>query len=135
YLTKDRRKMVFQANYDGVFSYYISYLLVDENGDTVLTSLKNDKTLDRIDYSLNQNYPNPFNPVTEIEFALPEQSDVTLKVYDILGKEIATLASGNYSAGRYTVPFDGSSHASGVYIYKLSYGKGQTLTRKMTLLK
>ncbi|QOJ30079.1 MAG: T9SS type A sorting domain-containing protein [Ignavibacteriales bacterium] len=135
YLTKDRRKMVFQANYDGVFRYYISYLLVDENGDTILTSLKNDETLDQIDYSLNQNYPNPFNPITEIEFALPEQSDITLKVYDILGKEIATLATGSYSAGRYTVPFDGTSHASGVYIYKLSYGKGQSITRKMTLLK
>jgi hypothetical protein len=87
------------------------------------------------DYSLDQNYPNPFNPATEIEFALPEQSDVTLKVYDILGKEIGTLATGSYSAGRYTVPFDGTSHASGVYIYKLSYGKGQSITRKMTLLK
>ncbi|QOJ30333.1 MAG: T9SS type A sorting domain-containing protein [Ignavibacteriales bacterium] len=73
--------------------------------------------------------------MTEIEFALPEQSDVTLKIYDILGKEIATLATGSYSAGRYTVPFDGSSHASGVYIYKLSYGKGQTISKKMTLLK
>ncbi|MBV6511937.1 MAG: hypothetical protein FMNOHCHN_01425 [Ignavibacteriaceae bacterium] len=135
YLTKDRRKMVFQANYDGVFRYYISYLLVDENGDTILTSLKNDETLDQIDYSLNQNYPNPFNPITEIEFALPEQSDITLKVYDILGKEIATLASGSYSAGRYTVPFDGTNHASGVYIYKLSYGKRQSITKKMTLLK
>ncbi|MCK6615920.1 MAG: T9SS type A sorting domain-containing protein [Ignavibacteriaceae bacterium] len=88
-----------------------------------------------IEFSLSQNYPNPFNPVTEIEFALPEQSDITLKVYDILGKEIATLASGSYSAGRYTVPFDGSNHASGVYIYKLSYGKGQSITRKMTMLK
>ncbi|MCC6551325.1 MAG: T9SS type A sorting domain-containing protein, partial [Ignavibacteriaceae bacterium] len=87
------------------------------------------------DYSLTQNYPNPFNPVTMIEFALPEQSDISLKVYDILGKEIATLASGSYSAGRYTVPFDGTNHASGVYIYKLSYGKGQSITRKMTLLK
>ncbi|MBV6513599.1 MAG: hypothetical protein FMNOHCHN_03134 [Ignavibacteriaceae bacterium] len=87
------------------------------------------------EYSLSQNYPNPFNPVTEIEFALPEQSDITLKVYDILGKEISTLASGSFSAGRYTIPFDGTSHASGVYIYKLSYGKGQNITRKMTLLK
>ncbi|MBV6511935.1 MAG: hypothetical protein FMNOHCHN_01423 [Ignavibacteriaceae bacterium] len=87
------------------------------------------------DYSLTQNYPNPFNPVTMIEFALPEQSDITLKVYDILGKEVATLATGSYSAGRYTVPFDGTNHASGVYIYKLSYGKGQSITRKMTLLK
>ncbi|GMU84961.1 MAG: hypothetical protein AMXMBFR48_02030 [Ignavibacteriales bacterium] len=52
------------------------------------------------DYSLTQNYPNPFNPVTMIEFALPEQSDISLKVYDIIGKEIATLANGSYSAGR-----------------------------------
>ncbi len=135
YLTIDRRKMVFKANYHGVWRYYISHLLVDENGDTVLTSLKNDETKNHTDYSLNQNYPNPFNPVTEIEFALPEKSDITLKVYDILGTEIVTLAAGNFEPGRYTLPFDGSSHASGVYIYKLSYGKGQTLTRKMTLVK
>lgn len=86
-------------------------------------------------FGLGQNFPNPFNPITEIEFTLAEQSDITLKVYDILGNEIATLASGSHSAGRYTVPFDGTSHASGVYIYKLSYGKGQSITRKMTLLK
>ncbi|MCK6614130.1 MAG: YCF48-related protein [Ignavibacteriaceae bacterium] len=86
-------------------------------------------------FSLGQNYPNPFNPVTMIEFALAAQSEITLKIYDILGKEIATLASGNYQAGRYTIPFDGTNYASGVYIYKLSYGKGQTITKKMTLLK
>ncbi|MCK6613733.1 MAG: T9SS type A sorting domain-containing protein [Ignavibacteriaceae bacterium] len=93
------------------------------------------QTMTVTEYSLSPNYPNPFNPVTEIEFALPEQSDISLKVFDILGKEVATLASGSYLAGRYTVPFDGTSHASGVYIYKLSYGKGQSITRKMTLLK
>ncbi|MCC6550922.1 MAG: T9SS type A sorting domain-containing protein [Ignavibacteriaceae bacterium] len=87
------------------------------------------------EYRLYSSYPNPFNPVTIIEFALPEQSDITLKVYDILGTEIVTLAAGNFEPGRYTVPFDGTSHASGVYIYKLSYGKGQSITRKMTLLK
>ncbi|MCC6551058.1 MAG: carboxypeptidase regulatory-like domain-containing protein [Ignavibacteriaceae bacterium] len=86
-------------------------------------------------FALLSNYPNPFNPSTTIEFALAERSDITLKVYDLFGREIAVLASGSYSAGRYTVPFDGSSHASGVYIYKLSYGKGQSITRKMTLLK
>ncbi len=87
------------------------------------------------DYSLSQNYPNPFNPVTQIEFALPEKSEISVKVYDILGNELAVLASGLYEPGRYTVPFDGGSYASGVYICKLSYGRGQTITKKMTLLK
>ncbi len=86
------------------------------------------------EYSLSQNYPNPFNPITEIEFALPEQSDVTLKVYDILGKEIATLASGNYSAGRYTVPFDGTSHASGTYFCEMKTGSYRSVI-KMILMK
>ncbi len=135
YLTKDKKKMVFQANYDGVFRYYISYLLVDENGDTVLTSLNPNETQNPGNYALNQNYPNPFNPVTQIEYALPEKSEISVKVFDILGNEIAVLASGLYEPGRYTVPFDGSSYASGVYIYKLSYGRGQTITKKMTLLK
>ncbi|GMU85231.1 MAG: hypothetical protein AMXMBFR48_04730 [Ignavibacteriales bacterium] len=86
-------------------------------------------------FSLARNFPNPFNPVTVIEFSLPEQSEITLMVYDILGNQVATLASGRYQAGRYTITFDGTNYPSGVYIYKLSHGKGQTITRKMTLLK
>jgi hypothetical protein len=87
------------------------------------------------DYRLEQNYPNPFNPSSEIRFRLPESSEIELGVYDILGNRVAVLAKGQYEAGSHGVIFDGAHLASGVYLYKLSYGRGMTLTRKMTLLK
>jgi hypothetical protein len=71
-------------------------------------------------YSLAQNYPNPFNPTTNIQFGVPENSFVELKIYDILGREVATLASGNYVAGFYTLPFNGSSLSSSVYFYRMT---------------
>ncbi len=73
-----------------------------------------------MEYALQQNYPNPFNPSTIIEFSVPRSNYVTLKVYDTLGEEVATLVSENFSAGRYEVQWDGSRFASGVYFYRLS---------------
>ncbi len=70
-------------------------------------------------YSVSQNYPNPFNPSTKINFALPKQGLVTIKVYDMLGKEIETLVNEVKSAGQYTVDFDGSRLSSGVYFYRI----------------
>jgi len=87
------------------------------------------------DYNLDQNYPNPFNPSTRIAFSIPNNANVTLKVYDILGTEITELISNEQkSAGRYEVNFDASSLASGTYIYKLQAGDF-VQTRKMILLK
>jgi hypothetical protein len=92
------------------------------------------------EYSLYQNYPNPFNPTTTIKFDIPDvgtglaQSNVTLKVYDILGKEIATLVNEDKSAGVYEISFDASTLASGVYIYKLQAGDFVN-SKKMILLK
>ncbi len=71
------------------------------------------------EYSLAQNYPNPFNPVTNITFSLPKQDFVTLKVYNVLGKEVAVLANGVKASGIYNITFDASSLSSGVYFYKL----------------
>ncbi|MEW6004061.1 MAG: glucoamylase family protein [Stygiobacter sp.] len=71
------------------------------------------------EFELYQNYPNPFNPNTFIEFSLPVSSRIDLKVYDMLGREIITLASGKYNAGNYKVNFDASKLASGMYIYRL----------------
>ncbi len=85
-------------------------------------------------FELQQNYPNPFNPTTQIRFSLAEQSQVTLKVYNILGKEIATLVNDVKSAGTHEVSFDGSGLASGVYFYTLQTGKF-TQTHKMILMK
>ena len=85
-------------------------------------------------YTLMQNYPNPFNPVTNISFTLPEKANVKLIVYNILGKEIATLINGNLSAGEHTVSFDASNLSSGVYFYRIQAGNF-TSTRKMTYLR
>jgi hypothetical protein len=85
-------------------------------------------------FRLAQNYPNPFNPVTNIRFDLTRSDRVTLKVYNIVGQEVATLVDGNLMAGTYEVPFDAAELSSGVYFYKLST-PWQVETRKMVLLK
>ena len=85
-------------------------------------------------FSLNQNYPNPFNPTTAIEFQLPKESFVTLKIFNILGVEIATLVNEQRQAGIHKISFNASELSSGLYIYKISAGKFEQ-TRKMMLLK
>lgn len=86
------------------------------------------------DYSLSQNYPNPFNPNTRFSFALPKLSSVSLKVFDVLGREVATLVNQDLKAGSYEVTWDGSNYTSGMYFYKISTGD-YTETKKMMLLK
>jgi len=83
---------------------------------------------------LYQNYPNPFNPSTTIRFDLPAASDVRLKVYDIIGREVSTLVNGRMGAGVHEVRFDGSSLASGVYFCRLAAGNSLK-TMKLTLMK
>jgi hypothetical protein len=85
-------------------------------------------------YKLSQNYPNPFNPVTKINYALPKSGFVTLKVYDILGKEVATLVNEVKNVGAYSIDFNGVSLSSGVYFYRLTVGDFSSV-KKMTLLK
>ncbi len=99
----------------------------------IVTSV-NGKTQVPVAFSLGQNYPNPFNPTSTISYSVPKEGRVTLKVYDILSREVATLVDAVKQPGRYHVSFDGSRYASGVYFYRLSSG-GQTLTKKMLLLK
>jgi hypothetical protein len=87
-----------------------------------------------ITYSLGQNYPNPFNPDTKIRFAIAKKSFVSLKVYDLLGREIAVLVNSEYLSGNYEVPFVGASLASGIYFYRIQAGLF-TDTKKLILLK
>jgi hypothetical protein len=85
-------------------------------------------------FELAQNYPNPFNPSTKIRFTLPAASFVALKVFNVLGQEVATLLSQNMAPGAYDVPFDASRLPSGVYMYRVDAGKFSS-TRKMMLVK
>jgi len=80
------------------------------------------------------NYPNPFNPTTVISYQLPKDGIVIVKVYDILGKEVKSLVNEYKSAGNYTVSFDASHLASGIYFYQLRAGNFIS-TKKMLLLK
>ncbi|NQT25725.1 T9SS type A sorting domain-containing protein [candidate division KSB1 bacterium] len=80
------------------------------------------------------NYPNPFNPQTTIEYTLPKQADVTLTIYDAIGNQISVLVNENQNAGNYTVPFNGSNVASGIYFYRLEAGH-DVFTQKMVLMK
>jgi len=90
-----------------------------------------------LQYNLAQNYPNPFNPVTTIEFDLPEDAFVTLKIYNVLGQEVATLIDREeFTEGNNSVEFDASALSSGVYYYRLIVNDGQfAQVKKMMLLK
>ncbi|MCP5062250.1 MAG: T9SS type A sorting domain-containing protein [Ignavibacteriae bacterium] len=86
------------------------------------------------EYFVAQNFPNPFNPTTTISYQLPKASNVILKIYDVLGKEVAELVNENKSAGKYNVSFDANNLPSGLYFYKIQAGEF-TETRKMLLMK
>ncbi|MCG6961281.1 T9SS type A sorting domain-containing protein, partial [bacterium BMS3Abin03] len=90
-------------------------------------------------FYLEQNYPNPFNPSTKIKFGIPDDAGngvilVTLKVYDILGKEVTTLLNEEKSTGKYEIEFDGKELTSGIYFYKLKAGNFLQ-TKKMVFIK
>jgi len=85
-------------------------------------------------YKLNQNYPNPFNPSTEISFCISKSSMVTLKVYDVMGREVSTLLNREMNAGEHKVSFNAQNLSNGVYFYKISAGSFSD-TKKMLLLK
>jgi hypothetical protein len=86
------------------------------------------------DFALFQNFPNPFNPITTIQYGIARKQHVTLKIYGVLGKEVATLVNAEKPSGNYSVNFDGSRLPSGVYFYRLTAGVF-TATKKLILLK
>ena len=89
-------------------------------------------------YELSQNYPNPFNPTTKIDFQLPRDSKVMIKLYDVSGREVRTIVNEKRTAGFYTVGFDASGLSSGVYFYTIIAGFSGTEfvgTKKMVVVK
>lgn len=103
--------------------------------DVTQTNLEDANELPK-EIALDQNYPNPFNPSTSIRFALPESEIVTLRVYDSLGRPVATLLDQKpHTAGTHTVRFNGAGLASGLYLYRLEVGTSVLMTRHMQLIK
>jgi hypothetical protein len=105
----------------------------------IVVDVEDNETLPK-DFSLSQNYPNPFNPETMINYRLPMTSSVTLKIYDILGKEIVTLVNEQKSAGSYSIKWNGKNSTSqyvgsGIYLYQLKTDKGIVSSKKMLMLK
>jgi len=133
-LTPDGKKMYFTATYDSQFTIYESTMLIDENGNPVNVRDERETKLLPDEIQLFPVYPNPFNPNTTIKYQIPKAGNVVLKIYDILGREVATLVNEVKSEGRYEVNFDASSLASGVYLYSMQAG-GFVCTKKMILIK
>ena len=109
-----------QIDYNGNFEYHNLTSIVDVSLPTK--------------FNLSQNYPNPFNPTTKIDFDLPEDGKTDLRIYDILGKEVATLVNEFKTAGYYTINFDASKLSSGIYFYRLNVN-GFSEVKKMSLIK
>jgi len=117
----------------GTYSYRLKQ--IDFNGSFEYSDVINVNIGSPLSFKLNQNYPNPFNPATTINFQIPERTNVSLKIYDILGNEVMTLLDDVKEAGTYSVNFNAAGFASGIYIYKISTGSGNIAAKKMTLLK
>jgi photosystem II stability/assembly factor-like uncharacterized protein len=122
----------------GTYKYRIKQ--IDYNGNFKYYNLKNEIVIGVPEkFDLSQNYPNPFNPATKINYDLPLDGKILLKVYDITGREVAQLVNEIQTAGYYTVAFNASSFASGVYFYRLfangNNGQQYQMTKKMMLIK
>jgi len=100
---------------------------------SMVTGIKTNTVIEKT-FTLSQNYPNPFNPSTNISFTLPTKSFVTLKVYDLLGRGVATLVEGELSAGNHSQEWNATNFASGVYFCRLQAGK-YSATKKLLLIR
>ncbi|MBN8568645.1 MAG: T9SS type A sorting domain-containing protein [Ignavibacteria bacterium] len=117
----------------GKYNYRLKQ--IDFNGNYKYYELSNEVIIGTPSkYVLTQNFPNPFNPSTSISYEIPATNFVSLKIYDMMGKEVANLVNGTQEAGFYTVKFDASKLASGVYFYKLQ-ANDFTATKKLMLMK
>jgi len=150
YNSSGQQQWIQRYDYSGEFGDIAKSIIVDTYGSlyitgtsdrdiqtlkySQLTGLITNPTETPSDFSLSQNYPNPFNPKTIINYQLSMFNFVSIKVYDVLGNEVASLVNGKQNAGYYSVEFDGSGFASGVYFYKLEAGEFSE-TKRMVILK
>jgi hypothetical protein len=111
-----------------------STMLIDDLSLSGIATAVNETPAKPLAFSLGQNYPNPFNPDTNIEFTIVDPQYTTLAVYDMLGREVATLVDGMKQPGTYTVQWDARGSASGVYMYRIHAG-GLVATKKLVLLQ
>jgi len=122
------KNMIINMQTSGLWKLKVNYsVLTSVNENVYTTQIPND-------FNLYQNYPNPFNPTTNIKFDLPRAGNISLKVYNELGKEVETLADGFRSAGSYEINFNASALSSGIYFYKLTTNNA-SIARKMLLVK
>jgi hypothetical protein len=127
---KNGKRDYIVLGYDGQYKY---------SETESLTAVENEQKISPDNYILSQNYPNPFNPATKIRFNLPVQSNVKIRVYDMLGREVSVLANNQFGAGEHEVSFNGASLSSGIYVYRIEAaginGKSFNAVKKMILLK
>lgn len=128
YLSFGLEQIVDQAIRDTILSRSLTWL------SDIVTNINPDDNIIVSDFVLEQNYPNPFNPLTVIKYHVPEASMVSIKVFDVLGKETATLINEQKDAGSYQVEFNAANFASGIYFYQMTAGNF-TSVKKMSLLK
>jgi len=127
------QKYEFTFNLKDKRARWIRLRQVDFDGTEEYTQAIEIKALPS-EFTLDQNYPNPFNPETRINFAVPKPGFVSLKVYDLLGKEVAVIVNGELASGNYSRVFNAADLPSGVYVYRLE-AEGTSISRKMNLLK
>jgi len=128
----ERLEFVQGALWYSFSNYKLEPLSFDDIGAVTNTDTENSELPEG--FALHQNYPNPFNPTTSISFDVPSTANITLRVFDMLGREVATLVNDQMQAGSHSVSFDASQLTSGVYMYRLSNGV-DTQTRTMLLMK
>lgn len=132
--TTEPRSYSYNDNSVNNGTYYYRLKQIDYNGAFAYSDIVEVDVASPIDFALNQNYPNPFNPSTVISYSVPQSSFVTLKVYDVIGNEVATLVNQTQSAGKYDIRFDASNLSNGVYLYSIKTDNF-TSTKKMILMK
>ena len=131
-------RLTVKTNLDNPGIFYVGRYSSDvsalgkSNGEAKEITLQGNEIV--ANYALAQNYPNPFNPTTTINYQIPKDGFVTLKIYDVLGKEVATLVNENKATGRYNIEFNAGNLASGVYLYQIKVNDFVS-TKKLVLLK